>query len=212
MGEIRILLVDDHAVVRQGLRSLLELEADFRVVGEAANGAAGLDLIHDRRPDVVLLDLKLPDMDGAEVCRAAAGLCQEAAILILTAVSSGPDVLKCIDAGARGYILKDVDITELARTIRAIHRGESVLDSHVTSAVLERARNQTRGPVPGGALTEREQEIVQLVARGLTNKEIGKELFMSPSTVKFHISDIMQKLEVRRRAQIAFKAAGDHLT
>lgn len=211
MDEIRILIVDDHGVVRQGLRSLLELETDFRVVDEAATGGEALDLIRDRRPDVVLLDLKLPDMNGAEVCRRAVALRQNVAVLMLTAISSGPDVLKCIDAGARGYILKDVDITELARTIRAIHRGESVLDSHVTSTVLERARNQTRGPVPGGALTEQEQEIIQLVARGLTNKEIGKEMFMSPSTVKFHISEIMQKLEVKRRAQIAFKAGGDHL-
>jgi DNA-binding NarL/FixJ family response regulator len=211
MGDIRILIVDDHRVVRQGFCSLLELEAGFNVVGEAGTGAEALKLIHDRHPDIVLLDLKLPDMNGAEVCRRATATYPDVAILMLTAISSGPEVLKCIDAGAQGYILKDVDISELTRTIRALHQGDSVLDSHVTSAVLERARRQARGPVPGGTLTEREQEIVRLIARGLTNKEIGQTLFMSPSTVKFHISEIMQKLEVKSRTQVAFKAGGDHL-
>lgn len=211
MGAIRILMVDDHRVVRQGVRSLLELESDFRIVAEAGTGTEALDLIGRLRPDIVLLDLKLPDLNGTEVCRRATDLYPGIAILMLTAISNGPEVLKCIDAGAKGYVLKDVDVYELARTIRAIHRGESVLDPQVTQAVLDRARQPSRGPVPGGALTEQEQDIVRLIAEGLTNKEIGERLFMSPSTVKFHISDIMQKLDVKRRAQVVFKAAGDHL-
>lgn len=211
MAEIRILIVDDHGVVRQGLRSLLELEDDFQVVGESGTGAEALAQIRDHHPDIVLLDLKLPDMSGTEVCRRAAALHHNVAVVMLTAISTSPEVLKCVDAGARGYLLKDVDITELGRTIRAVHRGESVLDSHVTAAVLDRARSYARGPVRGGTLTENEQEIVRFVARGLTNKEIGQELFMSPSTVKFRIGEIMQKLDVKRRAQIAFKAASDNL-
>ncbi len=211
MGVIRILMVDDHRVVRQGVRSLLELEPDFRIVAEAGTGGEALELIGRLRPDIVLLDLKLPDMNGTEVCQRATGMYPDIAILMLTAISNGPEVLKCIDAGAKGYVLKDVDVYELARTIRAINRGESVLDPQVTQAVLDRARQQSGGPVPGGALTEQEQEIIRLIAEGLTNKEIGERLFMSPSTVKFHISDIMQKLDVKRRAQVVFKAAGDHL-
>lgn len=209
MTTIRILMVDDHRVVRQGVRSLLELEPDFTIVAEAGTGTEALKLIDQLRPEIVLLDLKLPDLSGTEVCRRAKNLYPNIAILMLTAISNGSEVLKCIDAGAKGYVLKDVDVYELARTIRAIHRGESVLDPQVTQAVLERARSQSRGPVPGGALTGQEQEIVQLIAEGLTNKEIGERLLMSPSTVKFHISDIMQKLDVKRRAQVVFKAAGD---
>jgi DNA-binding NarL/FixJ family response regulator len=211
MGAIRILIVDDHRVVRQGIRSLLELETDFKIVAEAGTGAEALNLIDQMRPDIVLLDLKLPDINGAEVCRRATALHPGIAILILTAISSGPEVIECIDAGAKGYVLKDVDVYELARTIRAIHRGESVLDPQVTQAVLQRARRSSKGFMSAVALTDQEKEIVRLIAQGLTNKEIGEKLFMSPSTVKFHLSDIMQKLDVKRRAQVVFKAAGDQL-
>ncbi|MEW6406400.1 MAG: response regulator transcription factor [Chloroflexota bacterium] len=211
MGTIRILIVDDHRVVRQGIRSLLELEPDFKIVAEAGTGAEALNLIDQLRPDMVLLDLKLSDISGAEVCRRATALYPDIAILILTAISSGHEVLECIDAGAKGYVLKDVDVYELARTIRAIHRGESVLDPKVTQAVLQQARRSSKGFMSAVSLTEQEREIVRLIAQGLTNKEIGERLFMSPSTVKFHLSNIMQKLGVKRRAEVVFKAAGDHL-
>lgn len=212
MSAIRILLVDDHRVMRQGVRSLLELQPDFEVVAEAGTGAEALQLIDRLDLDLVLLDLKLTDMSGTEVCRLATGRHPDLNVLILTAISNGPDVLDCIDAGAKGYVLKDVDIDELGRTIRAIHRGESVLDSKVTRAVLDRARGATAsaaGAPP--VLTEQERAIVGLIAEGLTNKEIGERLYMSASAVKFHISDIMTKLDVKRRAQVVFKAAGDHL-
>lgn len=212
MDRIRILLVDDHRVMRQGVRLLLELQPDFDVVAEAGTGAEALQLI-DRLPlDIVLLDLKLTDISGTEVCRVATERHPEIPILILTAISNGPDVLECIDAGAKGYMLKDVDVEELGRTIRAISRGESVLDPKVTSAVLERARNAAGG---GGEatplLSDQEKMIIGLIAEGLTNKEIGERLYMSASAVKFHISEIMHKLDVKRRAQVVFKAAGDHL-
>jgi two-component system response regulator DevR len=208
---IRILLVDDHRVMRQGVRSLLDLQPDFQVVAEAGTGAEALQLIEQVGLDLVLLDLKLTDMSGTEVCRLAMQRHPEMSVLILTAISNGPDVLECIDAGAKGYVLKDVDIDELGRTIRAIHRGDSVLDPKVTRAVLDRARNapSTSPDVP--VLTDQERAIVALIAEGLTNKEIGGRLYMSASAVKFHIGDIMTKLDVRRRAQVVFKAAGDHL-
>lgn len=211
MDKIRILLVDDHRVMRQGVRMLLELQPDFEVVAEAGTGAEALEVIDRTTLDIVLLDLKLTDMSGTQVCRLATQRHPDLSVLILTAISDGPDVLECIDAGAKGYVLKDVDVEELGRTIRAIHRGESVLDPKVTRAVLDRARNPGAAASGRSALTDQERVIVGLIAEGLTNKEIGEKLYMSASAVKFHISDIMQKLDVKRRAQVVFKAAGDHL-
>ncbi len=211
MDKIRILLVDDHRVMRQGVRMLLELQPDFEVVTEAGTGAEALEVIDRTTLDIVLLDLKLTDMSGTQVCRLATQRHPDLSVLILTAISDGPDVLECIDAGAKGYVLKDVDVEELGRTIRAIHRGESVLDPKVTRAVLDRARNPGAAASGRSALTDQERVIVGLIAEGLTNKEIGEKLYMSASAVKFHISDIMQKLDVKRRAQVVFKAAGDHL-
>ncbi|MBI5033893.1 MAG: response regulator transcription factor [Chloroflexi bacterium] len=211
MGLIRILLVDDHQVMRQGLRSLLDLEQEIQVVGEAGTGTEALQLIDQTHPDIVLLDLKLTDMSGTEVCRRVTAQYPEIAVLILTAISSGQEVLECVDAGAKGYLLKDVDVDELTRTIRAIHHGESVLDPKVTQAVLQRARGLSPDSAPALTLTDQERGIVRLIAQGFTNKEIGEKMFLSPNTVKFHISDIMQKLKVKRRAEVAFKAAGEHL-
>ncbi len=210
MEIIEIVIVDDHQVVRQGLRSLLELEPDLKVVAESGGGVEALGLIERVHPDIVLLDLKLGDISGAEVCRRVTALHPDIAILILTAISSEQDVLECVDAGAKGYVLKDVDVNELTRTIRAIHRGESVLDPKVTRAVLQRAR-RSKEPAATLTLSDKEKEIVRLIAQGLTNKEIGERMFLSPNTVKFHISDIMQKLAVKRRAEVVFRAAGEHL-
>lgn len=211
VSPIRILLVDDHRVMRQGVHLLLDLHPDFRVVAEADTGAEALRLVEQVPVDVVLLDLKLTDMSGTEVCRTVTERHPEVSVLILTAISNGADVMECIDAGAKGYVLKDVDIDGLGRTIRAIHRGESVLDPKVTRAVLDRAR--TAGPAPSGStdLTGQEKAIIGLIAEGMTNKEIGERLYMSASTVKLHISDVMAKLGVKRRAQVVYKAAGDHL-
>lgn len=210
MDKVRILLVDDHRVMRQGVRMLLELQPDFAVVGEAGTAADGIALAVQTRPDVLVLDLKLPDMRGTEVCRTLLEKLPDLSVLILTATSESPDVLDCVDAGAKGYLLKDVDVTELARTIRLIHAGESVLDPKVTRAVLDRAR-AAAGERDPNALTEQEKVITGLIAEGLTNKEIGDRLYMSASAVKIHISDIMQKLDVKRRAQVVFRAAEEHL-
>jgi two-component system NarL family response regulator len=211
MNAIRILLVDDHTVVRQGLRSLLELEPDFSVVGEASCGSEALPLVEHTRPDIILLDLRLPDQNGIEVCRRLSREHPDIPVIILSAFSYEQDVLDCIDAGAKGYVLKDVDVFELTRAIRAVHRGESVLDPRVTRAVLERFRQAGRGVETPVQLTEQEKEIVRLVAQGLTNKEIARRLFLSPNTVKFHISNIMRKLDVKRRAEIAYRASKNHL-
>lgn len=211
METIRIVVVDDHKVVRQGLRSLLELEPDLQVVAEAGTGAEALALLETICPDLLLLDLRLTDLSGSQVCRQATAKYPHLAVLILTAVTNGPEVLECIDAGAKGYVLKDVDVAELIKTIRAVHRGEWVLDPKVTEAVLERVRQARRGIASEGTLTEQEQEIVRLMAQGLTNKEIGQRLFLSPNTIKAHISEIMQRMGVKRRAEVVFRAAENHL-
>lgn len=211
METIRILVVDDHKVVRQGFCSLLELEPDLKIVGEAGSGAEALAMLDTISPDLLLLDVRLPDLGGAQVCRQATAKHPQLAVLMLTAISHGPEVLECIEAGAKGYVLKDVDASELIKTIRAVHRGESVLDPHVTEAVLERVRDDRRGATSGERLTEKEQEIVRLMAQGLTNKEIGQRLFLSPNTIKAHISEIMQRLGVKRRAEVVFHAAENHL-
>ncbi|MGQ9516577.1 MAG: response regulator [Anaerolineae bacterium] len=211
MNPIRILLVDDHTVVRRGIRSLLELEPDLSVVGEAACGVEAFPLIERSRPDIILLDLRLPDMNGIEVCRRLTQEHPDIPVIILSAFSYEQDVLDCIEAGAKGYVLKDVDVFELIRAIRAVQRGESVLDPRVTRAVMEHFRQAGRTAEPAGALTEQEKEIIRLIAQGLTNKEIARKLFLSPNTVKFHISNIMRKLDVRRRTEIAFRASKNHL-
>ncbi len=211
MDKIRILLVDDHKVVRQGLCSLLELEPDLYVAGVASTGAEALALLETVHPDLLLLDLRLPDLSGVQVCQQALALYPHLAVLILTAISSGDDVLDCIEAGAKGYVLKDVDVSELIRTIRALHRGESVLDPQVTEAVLERVRRARKDTTQEGTLTGQEQEIVRLMSQGMTNKEIGQQLFLSPNTIKAHISEIMQKLKVKRRVEVVFRATENHL-
>jgi len=205
MGPIRILLVDDHHIVRQGIRALLELEKDLEVVGEAANGEKALELVEKLDPDVVLLDVKMPGMGGVEVCRQALARHPELPILILTAFSDDESVLQCIRAGAKGYVLKDVDVVRLVRVIRALHRGESVLDPKVTGVVMHELRRIPRKDEDEATFNEREIEIAKLMAQGLTNKEIGQRLFLSTSAVKFHIHNIMQKLGVTSRVAVIYE-------
>lgn len=211
MNTIRVLIVDDHKVVRQGIRSLLELERDLKVVAEAGSGTEALKLVDTLRPDVVLLDLKMTDISGVEVCRRVTAKYPKISILILTAISNDQEILECINAGAKGYVLKDVDVVELVRHIRIIHRGEAVLDPKVTRIVMQHMRRASDATEPPQILTEQELSIVQLIAEGLTNKEIGRELFLSPNTVKFHISNIMRKLDVKRRTEVVHKASSNDL-
>lgn len=203
---IRILLVDDHCIVRQGIRSLLDLEKDLKVVGEAGDGERALELLDALRPDVVVLDLKLGTMGGAEVCRQAVARHPEIPIIILTAFSDDEGVLQCIRAGAKGYVLKDVDVFDLAKTIRAVHRGQAVLDPKIAGAVMSGLQETDDPREPSPTLTDRETEIVQLVSKGLTNREIGERLFLSPNTVKYHLHNVMCKLDAKSRAEVVRKA------
>ncbi|MGQ9599193.1 MAG: response regulator [Anaerolineae bacterium] len=206
MTLIRVLLVDDHRIVRQGISSLLELENDLTVVGEAASGARALELIEEKHPDIVLLDIKMPDMDGADVCREIQARYPDLPVIILTAYSGDDQVLRCIQAGARGYVLKDVDVVELVRTIRVVHSGQSVLDSKAIAAVMDGLRRPAAARYHGLEFSQREIEIIRLVSQGLSNKEIADRLFLSTSAVKYHLRNIMDKLGVSSRAAVIYEA------
>jgi DNA-binding NarL/FixJ family response regulator len=203
-----VLLVDDHAIVRRGLRSILELEPDICVVAEAGGWSEALRALERFRPDVILLDLKLsPDRnaDGLDLCAEILRRRPDAQVVVLSTFLDEQLLNQALRRGARAYVLKEVDVGELVRIIRAVSRGESGFDSR--SAALVRAI--AAGTAPGGtALTEREHQVVELIARGLTNREIGREMFVSESTAKFHVRNVMRKLAVRRRAEVAY-AAGE---
>jgi len=191
---IRILLVDDHPVVRHGLRGMLDAEDDLRVVGEASSGAAGVDLAAAERPDIVLMDLRMPDGDGVSATEQILARVPGTRVVVLTTYESDRDILRAIEAGACGYLLKDATPTELAEAVRAAARGETVLAPSVASTLVR----QVRRPAPP-ALSAREAEVLGLVARGLTNADIGRELFISEATVKTHLLRVFNKLDVADR-------------
>jgi len=201
---IRLVIVDDHSIVREGLCSILNAEPDFQVVGEASNGEEALRVVERARPDVVLLDLKMPGAPGADVCRDITQKRPETAVIILTAFLDSDMIYRCIQAGAKGYVVKDVERADLKRKIRAAARGEGVLDEKAASPVLERLRKGTAAPVQ---LTEREVTILRLIAEGLTNKEIGAQLYLSEATVKDQLRKIMDKFGVEHRISAVIAAS-----
>jgi DNA-binding NarL/FixJ family response regulator len=192
---IRVLVVDDHPVVRDGLRGVLDAEPDMEVVGEAAHGAEALARIPDAAPDVVLMDLRMPVMGGVEAIAALRRAAPGVRVLVLTTFDTDRDVLPAIEAGATGYLLKDTPRDELLRAVRAAHRGEAVL----SPAVAGRLMGQVRRPGQD-ALSAREIEVLRLVAAGSTNREAARALFISEATVKTHLLHVYAKLEVRDRA------------
>lgn len=204
---VRLLLVDDHAILRQGLRTVLDAESDLEVVGEAAHADEALAAAAHLHPDVALLDLKLSassEHEGLEVCRRLARAYPTMGLLVLTTFLDDHLVVDAVHAGARGYVIKDVDTTELVRAIRAVARGESAFDSRSAAAVVR----SLNGPSDDrGRLTERELEVLRLLANGLSNNKIGAQLFISATTVKFHVSNIMRKLGVSRRAEAVYAAS-----
>jgi len=203
-SRIRLVVVDDHSIVREGLCSILNTEPDFTVVGEASNGEDALRLVEQVRPDVVLLDLKMPGMPGTDVCRAITDKRPEMAVIILTAFLDSDMIYHCIQAGAKGYVVKDVERGDLKRKIRAAARGEGVLDEKAASPVLERLRKGTAAPVQ---LTEREVTILRHIAEGLTNKEIGGQLYLSEATVKDQLRKVMDKFGVEHRISAVIAAS-----
>ncbi|MFE2992610.1 MadR family response regulator transcription factor [Streptomyces sp. NPDC059262] len=203
---LRIVLVDDHAIVRHGLRSILERESDLEVVGEASTAAEAAAVVERTSPSIVLLDLKLStaaDTEGLELCARLTRSHPGLAVLVLTTFLDDSLVVDAIQHGARGYVVKDVDTTELLRSIRAVARNESAFDSHAAAAMVRSMRVQPEKPT----FTERELKVLQLLARGLSNRVIGAELYISETTVKFHVRNIMRKMDASSRAEVVYGAS-----
>lgn len=200
---IKIVVIDDHPVVREGLVATLEDEAEFTVVGEAGSAEEAQRVVATARPDVVLLDLELPGVGGLEAIPQLQQAHSGARLLVLTAYDTDERVLGALRAGARGYLLKGAPLEAIGRAIRAVHAGESYLDPRIASKVLAELGPGARPT----ALTEREQQVLQLVAEGLSNRQIGAELGITERTVKYHVTSILNKLGAENRAHAVALAA-----
>jgi len=210
---IKVLIVDDHQVVRQGLRTFLELHEDINVVGEAENGISAVEMVSQLQPDVVLMDLVMPNMDGITATQKIRSSGSPAKIIALTSFSEDDKVFPAIQAGAASYLLKDVSPDDLVDAIRAVHHGEARLHPDITRKLMEQVSQAKNLPmeIPVEQLTDREREVVRLVALGRTNREIAQELFISEKTVKTHISNILGKLNLEHRTQLAIYAIKNKL-
>jgi DNA-binding NarL/FixJ family response regulator len=211
-AQVRILVVDDHTIVRQGLRSILDLEPDFTVVGEAADAGQAVTQAARLRPDVALLDLKLSDRapdEGLAVCADLRERQPGVRVVVLTTFLDERLLLGALRRGASGYALKDVDAVELARIIRGVHRGESAFDPHSAQLVVRSLTGQAAQPT--GSLSDREMSVVRLVAGGATNPQVARELYISASTVKYHLRSAMRKLGARDRTELVYRASAKGL-
>ena len=210
---MRILVVDDHEIVRVGLRAVLSRQPGWEVVGEAASSDEAVRLARETGPDVVLMDVRLPDRSGTEACREILSDHPEIKVLMLTSYSDEEAVYGSVLAGASGYVLKDIGSENLLQAIARVHRGESLLDPAVTRSVLgqlrtwlKEGRDKAGSTGAGETLTEREDEVLSLISEGLTNREIAARLYLSEKTVRNHVSHLLAKLDLRNRAQLAVYA------
>ncbi|MFF9766807.1 response regulator [Streptomyces sp. NPDC053086] len=208
---IKVLLVDDHQVVRRGLRTFLEVQDDIEVVGEAADGAEGVDRAEELRPDIVLMDIKMPGLDGIGALRRLRELGNPARVLIVTSFTEQRTVVPALRAGAAGYVYKDVDPDALAGAIRSVHAGHILLQPEVADALLSQEEANS-GQGRGSSLTEREREVLGLIADGRSNREIARALVLSEKTVKTHVSNILMKLDLADRTQAALWAVRHGVT
>jgi two-component system, NarL family, response regulator LiaR len=203
MNPIRLLIVDDHAIVRQGLRAIIRVTADLELVGEADNGRTAADLAATLKPDVVLMDLVMPELDGVKAIAQIKQQQPAIRIIALTTFAEADLVLGAVQAGADGYLLKDVDVEELTRAIRTVHNGQPYLHPEATRHLLQATAHPDLAP---DRLTSREQEVLALVARGLTNRQIADSLAISEKTVSVHVSNMLSKLGLASRTQAALYA------
>ncbi len=208
---IKVLLVDDQSLIRQGLRALLELEPDLEIVGEGENGQEAINLIAEFQPDVVLLDIRMPIMDGVAATREIQKLFPKTKILVLTTFDDNEYVSAALQSGAMGYLLKDTPSEELAVAIRAVYKGYTQLGPGIVKKLLTQFSQPVptqSPPVPSGLteLTPREKEVLRLIATGASNREIAQELYISEGTVKNHVTNILNRLNLRDRTQAAIWA------
>jgi two-component system, NarL family, response regulator DevR len=204
---IRVFLLDDHEIVRMGVRDLLEAEPGITVIGEAGTAASALARIPALKPDVAILDIRLPDGDGVSVCRDIRSKMPQLACLMLTSFSDDEALFDAIMAGAAGYVLKQIRGTDLVGAVRTIASGQSLLDPEAASRVMRRMRDQATAADPLAGLTDQERRILALIGEGLTNRQIGDRLFLAEKTVKNYVSALFAKLGMQRRAQAAAYAA-----
>ncbi len=205
---IRVMLVDDHTMVRRGLATFLKVFDDLQLTGEAENGEAALQLCAELLPDVILMDMVMPDMDGAAATRAIRQQFPQVQVIALTSFKEGDLVKNALEAGAIGYLLKDVSADELAEAIRAAHAGRATLSPEAAQALVE---TTNLPPAPGLKLTEREHEVLALMIEGLNNVQIAGRLTVSPSTIKSHVSNILSKLGVTSRTEAVTLALRNHI-
>jgi NarL family two-component system response regulator LiaR len=204
--KISVLLVDDHAVVRQGLCTFLELQADIEIVGEAQDGAEAVELVQEKVPDVVLMDLIMPKMDGIEATRAIGKTSPGTKVLVLTSFAEDDKVFPAIKAGAMGYLMKDASPNQLAEAIRAVYRGETPLHPEIAKKLMREFASPESSTLQQDDLTPRELEVLSLIAQGMSNRQIAEHLVLSPKTVKTHVSNILSKLHLADRTQAAIYA------
>jgi len=202
-GRIRVFLLDDHEIVRRGVRELLEAEEDIEVVGEAGTAQSALARIPALRPDVAVLDVRLPDGNGVSVCRDIRSKMPEVACLMLTSFGDDEALFDAIMAGAAGYVLKQIRGTDLVGAVRSIASGASLLDPEAASRVMRRMRDQAAKKDPLAGLTPQERRILELIGEGLTNRQIGEQMFLAEKTVKNYVSALFAKLGMERRTQAA---------
>jgi NarL family two-component system response regulator LiaR len=206
--KIKVLIVDDHQVVRQGLRTFLELQEDIVVIGEAGDGIQAVEMVHQYQPDVVLMDLVMPRLDGIAATRQVKSAAADVKVIALTSFTEDDKIFPAIQAGASSYLLKDVSPDDLVEAIRAAYQGEARLHPEITRRLMEQVSRQTTPAheTQVDELTDRERDVVRLVAQGRSNHEIAQELVISEKTVKTHVSNILSKLHLQDRTQLAIYA------
>lgn len=206
---IRLVIIDDHEIVREGLKTILVSEPDFSIVGEASNVDAALDIVAQLHPDIALVDIRLPGTNGIELCRMINERYPETAVIILTTFTDESLVAQCVRAGARGFIVKDIERFDLKRSIRAVARGEATIDTKVAASVLAQLR---RSPPPGEPapsaelLSSQQLVILRLIAQGLSSREIATQLYLSENTVKGYVQEILHRLGVKNRTEAVMVA------
>ena len=208
---IRVLIVDDHAVVRQGLKAFLRVQDDIEFVGEAADGDEAVTQARSVQPDVILMDLVMPGMDGVETMRQLSAAGVDSKVIVLTSFAEDEQVLAAVKAGAAGYLLKDVQPQELGNAIRTVHAGDAQLHPSIASKLMREVAAAGSRHKEADALTARELDVLKALARGMSNKEIAAELGVAEKTVKTHVSSILRKLQVADRTQAALYAVRERL-